>query len=345
MLIRLINMPLWIFLLILLAIAVLLTLVAIQKKTNRAASIASGLLVSLVTIGLLLGMGEAYYRFVYADSGWGFTLAHKNWESRYWQVNSRGFRDSEWAESDFEGRSTIAVLGDSFASGWGVNNPDDRFPDVLANLLGDDYAVVNLAIPGTSTPQQLELLQNNPPEQPDIVLLQYFLNDIELASASVSRLWVDEFVTAPDAGSIAEQSYLGNFIYWILYPRTRTVNATFEGSYWDWQYATYDINSIWEIHAQQLNDFIDAIEALDADLYVVIFPNMEDAVRRVPYVDRVKFVFEARGYGDHVMTLYDEVAAWDRAESIVASPRDAHPSAAFHRYVGQILYERWFTGD
>ncbi|MDQ7034467.1 MAG: hypothetical protein Q9P01_06420 [Anaerolineae bacterium] len=147
MLIRLINMPLWIFLLILLAIAVLLTLVAIQKKTNRAASIASGLLVSLVTIGLLLGMGEAYYRFVYADSGWGFTLAHKNWESRYWQVNSRGFRDSEWAESDFEGRSTIAVLGDSFASGWGVNNPDDRFPDVLANLLGDDYAVVNLAIP------------------------------------------------------------------------------------------------------------------------------------------------------------------------------------------------------
>ncbi|MDQ7034466.1 MAG: hypothetical protein Q9P01_06415 [Anaerolineae bacterium] len=191
----------------------------------------------------------------------------------------------------------------------------------------------------------MELLQNNPPEQPDIVLLQYFLNDIELASASVSRLWVDEFVTAPDAGSIAEQSYLGNFIYWILYPRTRTVNATFEGSYWDWQYATYDINSIWEIHAQQLNDFIDAIEALDADLYVVIFPNMEDAVRRVPYVDRVKFVFEARGYGDHVMTLYDEVAAWDRAESIVASPRDAHPSAAFHRYVGQILYERWFTGD
>lgn len=342
MLVRFLNMPLWMFALMVITIGVLLVMLATQKKAKRSASVAGGLLVSFITILLLLGIGEAYFRFVYADSGWGFTLAHQNWQDRYWQVNSRGFRDREWTESDFEGRTTIAVLGDSFASGWGVNHPQDRFPDVLADLLGDDYAVVNLAIPGTSTPQQLELLQDNPPTEPDIVILQYFLNDIELASASVSRMWVDEFVTAPDAGSIAEQSHLGNYLYWILYPLSRTVNATFEGSYWDWQYETYDTNTIWQIHEQQLHDFIDAIEAVGADLYVVIFPNMEDPVRSVPYVDRVKFVFEARGYGDHVLTLYDEVAGWDRSDSIVASLRDAHPSAAFHRYVGELMYERWF---
>ena len=72
---------------------------------------------------------------------------------------------------------------------------------------------------------------------------------------------------------------------------------------------------------------------------------MEDVVRSVPYVDRVKFVFEGRGYGEHVLTLYDEVAAWNQPESPVASPRDAHPSAAFHRYVGELMYERWFANQ
>jgi hypothetical protein len=67
----------------------------------------------------------------------------------------------------------------------------------------------------------------------------------------VSRLWVDDFVTAPQSGSIAEQSYLGNYLYWLIYPLTRTVNATFEGSYWDWQYETYDTHTIWDIHEQQ----------------------------------------------------------------------------------------------
>jgi hypothetical protein len=344
MLMRLLNLPLWILLLVLVGGGVLLALLALQKKAKRPAAIASGLLVSYITVLLLFGMGEAYTRFVYADSGWGFTLAHKNWEARYWHLNAHGFRDNEWTESDFAGRTTLAVLGDSFASGWGVNNPSDRFADVLADRLGDEYAVVNLAVPGTSTPQQLELLQANLP-QPDIVLLQYFLNDIELASASVSRMWVDEFVTAPDSGSVAEQTYLGNFIYWAIYPLTRTVNATFEGSYWDWQYETYDTDTIWQIHEQQLNDFMDYIEAIDAELYVVIFPNMEDPVRSVPYVDRVKFVFEGRGYDENVLTLYDEVAAWDSAESPVASPRDAHPSAAFHRYVGELMYERWFENQ
>ena len=343
MILALLNTPLWLCLLILVAIGLLLVGMMRQKKAKRPANIAAGLLVSYLTVLFLLGVGEVYYRFGYADSGWGFTLAHKNWEQRYWHLNSLGFRDREWSEADFTGRTTIAVVGDSFASGWGVNDPADRFPDVLADLLGDDYAVINLALPGTSTPQQLEILQENPPAKPDIVLLQYFLNDIELASASVSRLWVDEFVTAPADGSIAAETYLGNYIYWAIYPLTRTVNATFEGSYWDWQYETYDIHAIWQIHEQQLQDFIDYVEALDAELYVVIFPNMEDPVRSIPYVDRVKFVFEERGYTQNVMTLHDYVAGWNKPESIVASPRDAHPSAAFHRFVGQQIYERWFA--
>lgn len=342
MIITLLNIPLWIISILLLLIGIILIGLSRQSQTKQIASIASGLLVSYITILILIGAGEAYFRFSYADSGWGFTLAHQNWEERYWQKNSRGFRDQEWADSDFLNQTTIAILGDSFASGWGVNNPADRFPNVLATSLGEDYAVINLAQPGTSTPQQMELLQENPPQQPDIVILQYFLNDIELASASVGQLWLTDFVTPPEQDSIASQTHFGNYIYWAIFPLTHSVNATFEGSYWQWQYDTYDNFTIWEIHEQQIHDFIDYIESLDAELYVVIFPNMEDSVSSVPYVDRVKFVFEGRGYTDHVMTLYDEVASWDSPEALTASPRDAHPSAAFHRFVGELIYTRWF---
>jgi hypothetical protein len=334
-------MPLWIFLLGAIAFFGILIAFTVQKNSKRSSSIASGILVSAITVFLMLGIGEIYYRFFYADSGWGFTLAHKNWESRCWHLNEAGFRDPDWQTSDFEGRTNIAVVGDSFASGWGVCNPEDRFGDVLATQLGDDYTVMNLGEPGTSTPQQLEHLKETP-ITPDIVILQYFLNDIELASASVSRMWVDEFVTPPNPGSIAAETYLGNFAYWAIYPLTRTVNATFEGSYWDWEYATYDNFEIWQIHERELSDFIDYVESIDAELYVVIFPNMLDPVRSVPYVDRVRFVFENRGYTENIMTLYDEVAGWDYSQPLVVSQHDAHPSIAFHHFVGELMFERWF---
>jgi hypothetical protein len=345
MILSFLNMPLWAFILICLLILLALIALGRQKRAKGLSSISSGILVSFITILLMLGIGEVYFRYFYADSGWGFTLAHKNWEANCWHLNAAEFRDRDWQANDFEGRTNIAILGDSFASGWGVCNPEDRFGDVLAEQLGDDYAVMNLAIPGTSTPQQLEILQNQSPTRPDIVMLQYFLNDIELASASVSRMWVADFVTPPAENSIATETHLGNFAYWAIYPLTRTVNATFEGSYWQWQYETYDNFEIWQIHERQLNEFIDYIESIDAELYVVIFPNMEDPVGSVPYVDRVKFVFENRGYTENIMTLYDEVAGWDFTQPLVASPRDAHPSAAFHRFLGGLLYERWFANQ
>ncbi|QPC83407.1 hypothetical protein G4Y79_03220 [Phototrophicus methaneseepsis] len=326
-------------------VGLLFIVLAVQGRWRRVRTIARSLLVSYVTIAVLLLIAEGVLRYSYADSGWSFTLAHQNWQARYWHPNSSGFRDREWSPEDWEDKTTLVILGDSFASGWGVNDPADRFGNVLAALLGDAYAVINHAKPGQSTPQQLTTLESTPPEEPDIVLLQYFLNDIELASASVSRFWDAEFPDPRTLPWIIQESHLVNFIYWRLYPLTTTINTTFEGSYWDWQYETYDNATIWEIHRQQIEALIDYVESIDAELYVVIFPNMEDPVGSIPYVDRVKFVFEDRGYGpDHIMTLYDEVAAWDPAE-VVASPRDAHPSAAFHRYVGELLYQRFFANE
>lgn len=327
-------------LLALLLIGGLLLAAALQKSRLRLRNLARSLLISYSTLMLILGLAEGYFRYVHADSGWGFTLAHKNWEQRYWQLNGAGFRDREWTPQMWQDKTIITVLGDSFAAGWGITNPADRFPDVLAARLGDDYAVINLAVPGKATPEQLAILQNNPPEKPDIVLLQYFLNDIEVAAASIGRHWEDEFARAP---RLAEESYLVNFIYWAFYPLFKQVNTTFEGSYWAWEYGSYDDAQVWQIHKNEIDTLIDYVESINARLLVVIFPNMEDPFGSIAYVDRVAQVFEVRGHGA-VLRLYDQVEQWDDT-AVVVSPRDAHPSAAFHRYVGEELYRRFFAPD
>ncbi|MEO0562674.1 MAG: SGNH/GDSL hydrolase family protein, partial [Chloroflexota bacterium] len=159
---------------VLLIVGAFLPMTAVRRVSRN-------LLVSYTMIALMLVGGELYFRYGHAQSENVLTKANSNWLNRYWQVNSLGFRDREWAEDDWTGKTTVMLVGDSFAAGWGIEDPTDRFGDVLARNLGDDYALLNVAEYGRSTPEQLDILQNHPLQDPDVVILQYFLNDISFA--------------------------------------------------------------------------------------------------------------------------------------------------------------------
>ena len=312
------------------AVGALLIALTAQRRWRGIRSIASGLLISYVTLALFIGAAEIYFRFFFAESENVHTLATQNWLARHWQTNSLGYRDREWTPADWEGKATVMVLGDSFAAGWGIENPADRFPDVLAAHLGDDYAVINLAEYGTSTPEQLAIMESYPLQTPDTVILQYFLNDISYAGLSLGLLPTPE--PLPDW---ARESYLGNFIY------TRALASWVRAEdWWQWNYDAYDNVGIWSVHQAEIEALIDHVEAIGARLIVVIFPNLLEPVRSIPYVDRVAQVFEARGHTD-ILKLFDAAAAWTPTDLMV-SARDTHPSPAFHRYVGDELYARFF---
>lgn len=303
-----------------------LVALAVQRRFTRLRAVGKGLLVSYVTILLMLAAGEVYFRYVHTDSEG--RLASNNWMARYWQTNTQGYRDREWVASDYAGKTTVAVVGDSFTAGWGLQSPADRFADVLARQLGDGYAVFNLGTPGDSTPQELERLEAYP-VQPDVVILQYFLNDIDYAALTQGLN-----KAPPPVPSVAQESYLANYLYSLT-------NSGFGVEYWDTEYANYDHPAVWGEHERELNAFIDYVESINGRLIVVIFPNLQDPVRSIPYVDRVAQVFEARGHTD-VLKLFDEVARWNVAD-LINSPRDAHPSIAFSQRVGAMIYERFFS--
>lgn len=323
-----------IFLLIGAAIGVVLIALAVQKRSAAVRSISRGLLISYFTLGLIVVAGELYFRYAFAQSENVITWATSNWLARYWHTNSLGFRDREWSEVDLRDKTTVMITGDSFAAGWGIEHPEDRFGDVLASHLGDSYAVVNLGVYGTNTPEQLDLLRQYPLAQPDVVIMQYFLNDINYTMLSMGLL-----PTATPTPAWAMESALANFLYtrWI----GRLVDPSYMRDWWEDNYAAYDNAVIWEAHRAEIEAYIDYVDSINARLVVVIFPNMLDPVRSIPYVDRVAAVFEEHGHTD-ILRLFDAAAAWAPQDRMV-SARDTHPSAAFHHHVGDLLYERFFS--
>jgi hypothetical protein len=326
-----------VFVIVYILLGVLLVAGATQKRFKRLQGPARGLLVTYFTVALLLVASEVFFRYVYAESDGLPTLASQNWLTKYWHTNALGYRDLDWKPEEISGKKTVLVDGDSFAAGWGIANTDDRFGNVLAKRLVDDYAVINIGKPGASTVEETDNLKQYPLDKVDVVILQYYLNDIENAALSIG---LDPKLD-PTQGMPAwvNESYLANFVYWRLIDHFQPQQEGTQ-TYWDWLYSMYDNSTVWAIHQKQLNDFADAVTQKGGKLIVVIFPNMLDPFHSVPYVDRVAQAFEAKGIeADNIVKLFDAAAAMDLNQRVV-SLRDAHASVAFNHLVGDMLYDK-----
>lgn len=329
--------PLTTVILVIVLIGVLLIALAAQRRFKRVRSVAGGLIISYVMVVALLVGAELYLRYGYADSRMELGLHGQNWSERYIERNSLGYRDDEWTPEELAARQTIFVIGDSFTEGWGINDVNDRYTDVLQARLGDEYAVVEIARAGQATEAQQRGFDSYPYREPDVVIWQYFPNDIEVAAQSNGMPWEYD---APPIPPIAEESYLASFIYWRAVYDRLFVNVVDGRTEWEYHYAAYDNPYIWEIHQAEIARLTESIEATGARLIVVIFPNMVDPFSSIPYVDRVEQYFNTLGVTE-ILKLTDEAAAWSLDERIV-SHYDSHASAAFSRRVGEMIYERFF---
>ncbi len=330
----------WAVVIIYIFVGLVLALAALQKQRPRLRNIAAGLIVTWLTVGAIAGAGEAYFRFAYAasDTPMQWTLAGKNWIARYMRYNSLGYRDREWTPEALADKTVIFAVGDSFTEGWGIEDPADRFPDRLQTLLGSDYAVVNLGKGGSSTLHQTQFVIDYPYAKPDIILWQYLLNDIDVAAVSNGYTW--ESPIPLERPALIEESHLANFIYWRLF-RQGMFNSPQGVPQWEWLYGAYDDSYIWGIHAGEIARMAEYADSIGARLITVIFPNMEDPVRSVGYVDRVEQHLASLGHGD-VLKVTDLAAAMPVEERLV-SRADAHPSAAFNAAVADTIYTRFFA--
>jgi len=103
-------------------------------------------------------------------------------------TNSLGFRGPEIATPKPSGRFRVVALGDSVTFGFGVNDTETfcaQAEQILRRSLnGRDVELVNLAVPGYDTLQEVGLIKRTAALlQPDLVLLGFYTNDVPDALA------------------------------------------------------------------------------------------------------------------------------------------------------------------
>ena len=76
-------------------------------------------------------------------------------------INEKGYRKKQARVTPLPNARKVLFLGDSFAWGWGVSQ-GELFSDVLQDLLGPRYDVINLGINTFGTVQEWIQLENIP---------------------------------------------------------------------------------------------------------------------------------------------------------------------------------------
>ena len=99
-------------------------------------------------------------------------------------INSHGHRNKEISINKSPGITRVVMLGDSLTFGWGVSseNTVSARLEVLLNATGSEnrFEVINAGIGNTNTEMQVtRFLTDEVKFAPDILVLNYFINDAE----------------------------------------------------------------------------------------------------------------------------------------------------------------------
>lgn len=320
-----------------LGLIVALTLLKLfhSARPSKWQQLAANSLLALLALFLTFMALEFLFKVFFAQSdGFRYTLASQNWYNRYWQENSLGYRDVEWTPEKLAGKTKVMVVGDSFVAGSGIVNPQDRFANQLGRLLGDSYAVMVVASPGWDTADEVEAVLNYP-YRPDLLVLSYYINDIEGAAYQTGR---QRPVVRRDPPAwlkpLVENSYAFNFLFWRVIRLGPQEWATI---YWnDWlKKISADPDIRWR-HQQELLKIIDGAASEKIPLIVVVFPSLaaveESRLLTQPIID----LFQANNIP--VLDVGRLLAGRDPATTMVNSI-DSHPNEMVNLEVAEHLYQ------
>lgn len=326
------------FLILLLGGGGLITGVIYLHRLKLSRPFFENLTLACLALFLMLMALEFYLNLFFAESHAHDTLARRNWYRRYYQNadNSLGYRDREWTDGMLQGKIKVMVVGDSFVEGVGIENPEDRFSNRLAQKLGPQYVVLNLGNSGSNTSGQIEALVDHP-YKPDILIWSYTVNDIE---GVAGPLWLkkppDHYIH-PLLLPLVEHSHLINFVYWRLYGLLTVDNHDLR---WEWYLDIYNDPEAWWRHQQELLSIHKGAQAEQIPLLVVVFPGLTALEESKVVTDRVVTLFREKGVPVvDVSKLVNEVPVKDRIASLV----DPHPSELVNELVAEALYQEFLA--
>lgn len=332
----------------LLALIWLMSAVALAAATlggpALAGQLAGWFVLSLVTGTLLLAAEWVLLRpSVAAEMGTPRELA--SWADRYdriWEQNILGIRSPYEVFTKPDGVTRVVAVGDSFTWGDKIADSDSTWPAQLEaelhrRLPGREFEVINLGRNGFTTVNEAEMLRRVGWQfDPDLVVVQYFFNDILPSGPNFARepgQWVfprtrilpGRYRAGPVGRSALLQfveGRIGSF-------RNARIGPPAER----WA-ALYDEETrYWRDMAGALREMGESARERNVPIVFMMFPfflpgdRSEEPLQESPYVARVAERAKEAGFTvlDLVPVYTEEGGDWRRWW---ATPYDPHPNEA-----------------
>ena len=249
-------------------------------------------------------------------------------------LNSLGHRSAELHNPKMDNEKRIYVLGSSFTLGWGVD-AEDVFATVAAKRLNDEkgpesglhYVAVNAGIGNYNSVYEMELFRKQADlVKPDIVVLQYYINDAEPNPESTDNV-------------IFRYSLAAAFLYQQIRSLT-TVEAMSLEDYYAGLYKEGQPG--WENAKAALRKLKELCDERNIPLVATLIPELHDLSKDGPYPPiyaKINDFFAAIN-----VPLIDTFPAISKAfgenpSRGWVSMDDPHPNADVHRIVAEQLYD------
>jgi lysophospholipase L1-like esterase len=265
--------------------------------------------------------------------------------------NSLGFRDVEHSVDNPKGRTRVIVVGDSVAEGYGVNW-DSVFAHIVQSELGDEFEVINLAMQGLNSPQEVHLLEGSGlAYKPDVVVLSFVLNDSDFFTSfkAARRFTAEKDATLgmlnirvnPRMKRLLKSSA---FVYFVK-ERTEYLIERVSGN----EQADY-FTRLWasEANRQRVKDAFDRLKVLHEEhgftVVIVIWPLLT-AYGDYRFTAIHAWVREqARSRGLQELDLLPSFAAVSYRRLQVTAGDNVHPNALGHRIAAE-AFLTWYRSS
>ncbi|WP_198010811.1 SGNH/GDSL hydrolase family protein [Kaistia granuli] len=233
------------------------------------------------------------------------------------QINALGLRDREFdVARKPDGPVRTLMLGDSLTFGWGVK-AEDTPAKLIETQLNEGQKeprdeVINTGVGNYNTTMEIAYFLDRGKEmKPDVVVLNYFINDAEPQPKRQTSIWREYsygYVFLASAIDKLSRQYFGKA---------------------DWKTYYRDLYRDgapgWAAAQQAIGQLADYCRENDIKLLVVNYPELHE-LRDYPFPDVTAGVQTvAKAHGADFLDLLPSVADLEPA-SLWVSPTDAHPN-------------------
>lgn len=245
----------------------------------------------------------------------------------------------------------ILIQGDSITWGQGVRNEEQLFSNRLLTRLRETNVPVDMAVlarPGREIDEHLQQLKKWGHElQPDIIIYQWYINDMELEKQyrpRTDRPWRHLFFHS----ILQKHSYLWFFLDFSL--DTLLPSATL--SYESYIASHFEEGSPgWLLFERYFSDWARLAKGLTSHVIVALYPHMSlkngaPPVIRPEIVNiHARMLSLCRANNIVCVDLSTALAKFDDSRAVRVTAFDNHPSAEVHRVMAEALSEVVGAGE